>query len=227
MSNPGTAAAHMDGIYRYQRYIYDVSRKYYLLGRDRLLDELEVPDGGTILEVACGTGRNLIKAARRYPKARLYGFDVSNEMLVTARASIARAGLSDRITVAYGDATDFACEDLFGVAAFDRVIISYALSMIPHWRGALDMAAGTVAPGGALYIVDFGDQNRLPRWFRTGLHAWLAKFSVEPRPDLESELGELARRNGLVAHNEQLYRGYATYAVVTRKPDAVSAQTAT
>ena len=57
--------AHMDGIYRYQRYIYDLTRKYYLLGRDRLLADLEPPDGGTILEIGCGTGRNLVLAARR------------------------------------------------------------------------------------------------------------------------------------------------------------------
>ena len=107
--------AHMDGIYRYQRYIYDATRKYYLLGRDRMLDGLRPPEGGTILEVGCGTGRNLILAARRYPHAKLYGFDISKEMLVTARASIARAGLSDRITVAEGDATDFTMLKLFGL----------------------------------------------------------------------------------------------------------------
>jgi len=73
----GVHAAHMDGIYRYQRYIYDATRKYYLLGRDLLLDELRPPMGGTVLEIGCGTGRNLILAARRYPSARLYGFDIS------------------------------------------------------------------------------------------------------------------------------------------------------
>ena len=36
---------HMDGIYRYQRYIYDATRKYYLLGRDRMLDGLRPPPG--------------------------------------------------------------------------------------------------------------------------------------------------------------------------------------
>ena len=64
------AAAHMDGIYRYQRYIYNASRKYFLLGRDHLIERLRPPDGGTVLEIGCGTGRNLILAARRYPNAR-------------------------------------------------------------------------------------------------------------------------------------------------------------
>ena len=90
----------MDGIYKYQRYIYDATRKYYLLGRDRMLDRLKPPPGARVLEIGCGTGRNLILAARRYPEARFYGFDISEVMLDTARASIERAGLTDRITVA-------------------------------------------------------------------------------------------------------------------------------
>jgi S-adenosylmethionine-diacylgycerolhomoserine-N-methlytransferase len=87
LANSGAPAAqHMDAIYRYQRYIYDATRKYYLLGRDRLIDELAPPPGGSVLEIACGTGRNLIKGARRYPDARFFGFDISAAMLDTAQA---------------------------------------------------------------------------------------------------------------------------------------------
>src|SRR6185312_3603539 len=126
----------------------DASRKFYLLGRDDMLAGLDVPRGGTILEVGCGTGRNLILAARRYPHARLYGFDVSPAMLETAAASIAKAGLSDRITLAQGDASNFTGFALFGVSSFDRVFISYALSMIPPWREAVARAFAAIVPGG-------------------------------------------------------------------------------
>ena len=111
-------ASLMDGVYKYQRHFYDLTRKYYLLGRDRLLDDLRAPEGGTILEVGCGTGRNLIKAAKRYPNATLYGVDISDEMLKTARANIEKAKLSSRITLAQGDATGFSADDLFGAASF-------------------------------------------------------------------------------------------------------------
>jgi S-adenosylmethionine-diacylgycerolhomoserine-N-methlytransferase len=211
-----SAAEHMDAIYRYQRYVYDATRKYYLLGRDRLLAELQPPAGGGVLEIACGTGRNLILAARRYPNARFYGFDISNAMLDTARAAIACNGLSDRIIVAPGDAAEFSGERLFGVAAFDRVVISYALSMIPPWRTALQRAVDAVAPGGCLYVVDFGEQEKLPGWFRSGLRAWLAKFSVEPRAALQAELATLAARSGTQLCCEHLYGGYATYAVLEK-----------
>ncbi|RUV53463.1 SAM-dependent methyltransferase, partial [Mesorhizobium sp. M5C.F.Ca.IN.020.14.1.1] len=34
---PARHAELMDGVYRWQRHIYDLTRKYYLLGRDRLI----------------------------------------------------------------------------------------------------------------------------------------------------------------------------------------------
>jgi S-adenosylmethionine-diacylgycerolhomoserine-N-methlytransferase len=217
----------MDAIYRYQRFIYDASRKYYLLGRDRLLAELDPPPGGTVLEIACGTGRNLIAAAERYPDARFFGFDISNAMLETARASIARAHLTERVVVAAGDATDFCGQRLFGKPAFDRVFISYALSMIPSWQPVLERALQAVAPGGMLLVVDFGEQRELPAWFKAALRAWLAKFSVEPRDALVGELQQFARREGVSVGCDELYGGYATYGVVAKAPPVISARSTT
>ena len=212
----GDHRAHMDGIYRHQRYFYDVSRKYFLLGRDRLIADLGPPPGGSVLEFGCGTGRNLILTAQRYPHAQCYGFDLSGEMLKTARVSIARAGLSARVVLAQGDATAFDPEALFGCRTFDRVFISYALSMIPAWREVLSPALGSVAPGGRLHIVDFGQQQGLPPLFKRVLFAWLAKFTVEPRAGLETALLEAAAARGVSVEFDRLFRGYADYAVVRR-----------
>lgn len=207
----------MDGIYRYQRYIYDLSRKYFLFGRDTMLDGLKPPRGGSVLEIGCGTGRNLILAARRYPDARFYGFDISRMMLETAEANIARMRFDDRITVAEGDATNFSAKELFGVEAFDRIFISYALSMIPPWREVLPQAHAALKPGGSLHIVDFSEQTGLPRLFKAVLRAWLKKFSVEPRAELESELRKLADETGSDLRFERLFGDYAHLAVLTRR----------
>jgi len=116
-----------------------------------------------VLDIACGTGRNLIRAARAYPEARFFGLDVSDEMLATAKAHVAAADLEARIALARADATAVPTRAaLFGVAAFDRVFISYALSMIPPWRAAAGAAAAHLAPGGSLHVVDFGDGEALP-----------------------------------------------------------------
>lgn len=215
-ATPGTSGELMDRIYRWQRHIYDATRKYYLFGRDRLIADLAPPAGGTVLELGCGTARNLILAARRYPQARFFGVDISAEMLVSARAAIARAGLSDRILVAEGDATDFGPSQLFGEARFDRVFLSYSLSMIPPWRAALEAGIGVLSPQGQLHVVDFGQMERYPAFLRAPMRAWLAAFHVSPRADLAEALGEAAARAGRRAELVPLHGGYAVYGRVHR-----------
>jgi S-adenosylmethionine-diacylgycerolhomoserine-N-methlytransferase len=218
MSAPTTpAAARMDQIYRYQRFVYDASRHYFLLGRDTLVAGLVPPEGGTVVEVGCGTARNLIETARTYPSVKLYGFDISSVMLATARKKITAAGLGDRITVAQGDAADFDLGHVFGIAGADRIMVSYALSMIPRWRDVVTCAGRQLAPGGSLHIVDFGQLSGFPPLAKAGLYRWLAKFSVHPSADLERDLRVAATTQGLDAHIDHPFRGYATYAVLKRR----------
>lgn len=217
MNSAPDAGVHMDAIYRRQRFIYDATRRYYLLGRDRLLADLAIPQGGTALEIGCGTARNLILAGRLYPAARLHGIDVSAQMLETAAAKVARAGLSNRIALAQADATLFSPEALFGEPAFDRVFISYTLSMIPPWRETVEQAARCVAPGGALRIVDFGDFAAYPGLLRRAQIAWLERFSVKPIPGLADKLERIGRTLGFSAERQRLYGGYAVQ-VELRRP---------
>lgn len=209
------ATALMNRIYRRQRHIYDVTRRYYLLGRDLLVDRLAPAPGDRMLEVGCGTGRNLILAAKRYPDVYCFGIDVSTEMLTSAIRAIARAGLSLRVRVAHGDATAFDPHRLFGTSRFERVFISYSLSMIPAWPAVLDGAIACLTPGGELHVVDFGGQRGLPRWFRNLLRHWLALFHVAPRDNLEAALAERAERFQATLTIERPYRDYAQYARLT------------
>ncbi|MCO5163137.1 MAG: class I SAM-dependent methyltransferase [Mesorhizobium sp.] len=204
----------MDDVYRWQRHVYDATRKYYLLGRDRMIDRLDARPGSAVLELGCGTGRNIALAARRFPEARLFGLDISAQMLATAQASLARAGLGDKVRLARGDATDFDPLALFGRAAFDRVYISYSLSMIPDWQGCVSQAMRAIAPGGSLHVVDFGRQELLPDWFKAALRAWLAKFHVAPRDDLREVLESISREAGASLEYESLFRGYAVHAIM-------------
>lgn len=209
-------ARAMDAQYALQRHIYDLTRKYYLLGRDRLIRELAVPPGGSVLEVGVGTGRNLAMVAARYKDARLFGLDISAEMLKSADLNIARAGARTRTMLARADACAFDPQWHFGEAGFDRVYISYSLSMIPDWQAALAQALDVVAPGGSLHIVDFGQQERLPRWFRATLRGWLAKFHVTPREALFDAAAQIAEAVGAEAECMALHRGYAWSVVIRR-----------
>ncbi|TBW37057.1 class I SAM-dependent methyltransferase [Siculibacillus lacustris] len=204
----------MDRMYRLTRHVYDLSRKYYLLGRDRLIADLAPPPGGAVLEMGCGTARNLIAAARRHPAARFHGFDISEEMLKTARANVARAGLSERITLAQGDATAFDAATIFGVGGYERIYFSYTLSMVPAWTAAIDEAVRLLGPGGRLHVVDFGAGRGLPGPLRRLLWAWLRLFHVTPRLDLARELARAARAHGRTLESLELHRGYAQYHVL-------------
>ena len=78
--------AFLNRYYGISRHFYDLTRKYYLFGRDTALDRLlELPWSG-LVEAGVGTGRNLRKLRARRPAASFGGIDASDEMLVTARA---------------------------------------------------------------------------------------------------------------------------------------------
>ncbi len=207
-SAPSAHASLMDGIYRGQRHIYDATRKYYLFGRDTLIEGLDARPGMRVLEVACGTGRNLAKIDKVWPETRLYGFDISAEMLKNAQKSLgdsARLGLGDACTF---DAEETFAESGLNAAGFDRIVLSYCLSMIPDWEEALAHAASQLAPGGQLHVVDFGDLTGLPGPFEGWLHSWLAKFHVQSRSGLADAAGRIAAIGGLELTSSRGKAGY-------------------
>jgi S-adenosylmethionine-diacylgycerolhomoserine-N-methlytransferase len=191
--SPKEHAGLMDRIYRYQRYLYDFTRKYYLFGRDSLLAELDLSPDDRLAEIGCGTARNLITIALANPNVRLFGLDASAAMLETARVQIRRAGLDTRITLLQGLAEDFT-PTAFGQPGFEHVLFSYSLSMIPDWRRALAAGSAALTARGRIHIVDFGDLATLPG--RGALKAWLHLFHVCPRTELLAKLECEVRQNG-------------------------------
>lgn len=206
----------MDDVYSLHRHFYDFTRRFYLFGRDRLVRNLAPPSGGTVLEVGCGTARNLIVAAKTWPEARFHGFDISEAMLETARKSVAKHGLADRITLAQGDAGSFDTATLFGLEKVDRIFMSYTLSMIPPWQEAIERGAASLAPGGSLHIVDFGQYERLPGFLKRLHFKSLNDFHVFPRRELPAVLRRVAEEQELSLEFTPLYRGYAWSAVLGR-----------
>jgi S-adenosylmethionine-diacylgycerolhomoserine-N-methlytransferase len=215
-ANSSSHALTMDKVYGVQRHFYDVTRKYYLLGRDRLIRNLNAAPDHVLLEVGCGTGRNLAVVGQHYADTQLFGLDISSEMLKSAQGAMIKAGLQGRSKLARADATAFNAETLFGLHGFDRIMLSYTLSMIPDWRGAITASLDALAEQGELHIVDFGMQSRLPKWFGRGLRRWLSKFHVTPRDTLHNYCQQIAQERGLRYQFESLYRDYAWSVVMTR-----------
>src|SRR5689334_22354992 len=216
--------ALMDRVYRRQRYIYDFTRRYYLIGRDDLIRDLGLRRGDRAVEIGCGTARNLIAIARRYPGAQLFGLDASGEMLATADEAVKRAGLSRQIILERGLAEEMSPKTFGLRRGFECAIFSYSLSMIPDWRRALAAAGGALSQTGRLHVVDFGDFRGLPRAVSGVLRLWLRKFHVTPRAEL---LTELERSDEVPGSKLRIYPGrYAFCWRGARTPQGVLANVA-
>jgi S-adenosylmethionine-diacylgycerolhomoserine-N-methlytransferase len=204
----------MDRMYRLQRYFYDLTRKYYLLGRDQLLGEMKVQSSERVLEAGCGTARNLIILAKRHPDAMFYGLDASAAMLETAQAKADAAGVKNlELKTALAD--DFTFDESFGLSErFDKIFFSYSISMIPPWRESIENALKNLKSGGELFIVDFYDQRDLPGPFRRFLKWWLMKFHVKFWPDLMPYLESLNSEGIAKVTIKPLFRRYSFIASI-------------
>lgn len=173
----------MDDVYKWTRHVYDLTRPFFLLGRNRLVDNVNPVSGATVLEMGCGTGYNLIRLAERRPDLQLIGVDASTAMLEVAEQKIKRRGLAGRIRLTHGYAESFSPQQ--PVAA---VFFSYSLSMMPDPLGALRNASAMLGRNGVIHVVDFGD---LKSWFeplRVQVLKFLNRFKVYPQPEVVEHL---------------------------------------
>jgi S-adenosylmethionine-diacylgycerolhomoserine-N-methlytransferase len=210
------AFENMDRMYRYQRYFYDATRKFYLFGRDRLIAQMHVQPGETVLEVGCGTGRNLVILAKKFPRTKFFGLDASSEMLKTAQAKVDANKVSNvDLQVALAD--DFTADGTFSLAEpFDSIYFSYSITMIPTWRESIANALANLKPGHKVYIVDFYDQKGLPIWFQKVLKVWLKQFHVQFWNDLMPHLESLEKEGKIKLDISEVYRRYSFIAELTK-----------
>lgn len=207
----------MDSMYRYQRYFYDATRKYYLFGRDRLINEMKIKPSEKILEVGCGTARNLIILAKKYPQTNFFGLDASNAMLETARAKIDSKKLYN-IHLENALADNFSFWETFNLQSpFHQIFFSYSISMIPTWKKALAVALENLSPNGSIFIVDFYDQKNLPQWFQSTLKIWLRQFHVQFWDELIPHLQELEKQELGNLEITPIFRRYAFIAKFQKK----------
>lgn len=170
MTHTSAQSNAMRGYYQWHAVIYDATRWTFLLGRNEILRRLPIRDSEqqVLLEVGCGTGRNLRQLAQWHSKLQLIGVDVSPDML--ERASKATADYAQRVRL---------LEQPYGVDTApllektpDFVLFSYALTMFnPGWEAAIEQAWRDLPVGGRLAVVDF---HRTPsaafRWWMSKNH---------------------------------------------------------
>jgi len=153
--------------------IYDLTRKYFLFGRDPMLDVIVECDPEIVIEVGCGTGRNLARLKKRLPKARLGGVEPCASMRQYALKKYPWLEVSADV----GEEVDLA--ELLS-AKPDIVFFSYSMSMMEQPGAALANCLAALAPGGRIFVLDFGDLAGLNEAPRNLFMAWLRKFHVNP-----------------------------------------------
>jgi ArsR family transcriptional regulator len=135
-----------------------------------------------MLDIGTGTGRMLELFADRYERA--VGLDLSPAMLAVARANLERAGIG-HARVRLGDGTNLpVLRD-----SFDLVVIHQVLHFLDDPDRALAEAAGALAPGGRLLVVDFAPHeleflresqaHRRLGFSHAQMRAWIAAAGLE------------------------------------------------
>ena len=221
-SRAGSHAEQLQRVYAPQAETYDAFRERLLHGRRELVDLLPAAAGQHVVELGAGTGRNLEFFGPRLEQLhQVEAVDLCPALLDVARRRWAHV---PNVRIVEADATRYA-----PARPVDVVYFSYALTMIPDWRGVVDNALAMLRPGGTLGVVDFylpappGGEGRLSRRARANRfwRAWFAhdgvRLSEEHLPYLRSRLiaGACLERAGAVPYLPWLRVPY--YIFVGRK----------
>jgi S-adenosylmethionine-diacylgycerolhomoserine-N-methlytransferase len=216
----------LEAFYRHQAADYDDFRKRLLHGREEMMRALEIPAGGTLLDMGGGTGANIEQLAERLPNlGRVTIVDLCPSLLETARTRIAERGWAN-VDTALADVTTFWPEG----GAVDAITFSYSLTMIPDWFRSLEQATRLLKPGGRIGVVDFYVSRKWPApglrrhggFTRAFWPAWFGMDNVFPSPDhlpwLQSrfETIRLDERAGRVPYMLRMKAPY--YLFLGRKP---------
>jgi len=161
MSEAAPNQESLTGYYRWHAKIYDLTRWAFLFGRRKIIHraaaQVVMPE--RILEIGCGTGKNLVELAECFPKAQIIGLDLSKDMLDQARPKLKRyGGRVGLLHQAYDAPVAVGTK-------FDLIVFSYSLSMInPGFEDVLRICKNDLSARGTIAVVDFHESRWA--WFR-------------------------------------------------------------
>ena len=178
--------------------------------RSKAVSRMEVQTGGRVLEVGCGTGRNLSLLRQAVgATGHIYGVDLSEGMLAEAKQLCAQAGWQN-VTLIRADAADYVLPE-----PVDGVIFSLSYAVIPHHEEALRHAWNKLRPGGYLVIMDAKLPDSILSKLLYPFVVWTSRLTVLGNPYIRP-WEELRKLNPDVDYEEAQFGTY--YICRARKP---------
>ena len=138
--------------YNHLAAIYPVFEIVFALPRGtraKAVECLDLHEGDTVLEIGCGTGRNLAHLVKAVGSSgRVYGVDCTEGMLARAHILSRKKGWQNVVLLLH-DAQELELPE-----HVNAVLFSLSYSVIPDPRKALDRAWSYLRPGGRVVILD-------------------------------------------------------------------------
>jgi phosphatidylethanolamine/phosphatidyl-N-methylethanolamine N-methyltransferase len=148
--------------------------------------------GDRVLDLACGTGLNFPHLRELVGEhGQVVGVDLTPAMLDIARKMINMKGWKN-VEVREADAANLP----FPSASFDKVIVSFALSIIPEYQCAVEEVWRVLIPGGRFVALEMrAGIHSLPVWLQPIPHICAVDISHDTLKAIQHVFKEVEVHN--------------------------------